>query len=120
MESALVGFTDGEVRRPAGSQRFATAAAISADHFDPADTRRAFVATGLDFADALAGGAAVSSGRGPGAGPLLLVARDTVPNSVRQHFASKEGSPYRSLTVSGGTDAVSSETEQELCDHLDS
>lgn len=222
VETALADFTDGDVRRLAGSQRFATAAAISADHFDPGiphafvatgmdfadalagapwaglgvnpvpmllvtrdtvpDATRAelerldldsirvlggtsavseavetelasyvaddgfgvqrtaganrfetsvriaqivnalladdpvrppgYVATGLDFADALAGGAAVGLGRGPGPGPLLLVTRDTVPDSVRQHL----GGPYRRLVLFGGPDAVSTETEQELHD----
>jgi hypothetical protein len=51
----LGSYTDGPVHRLDGRTRFETAAAISVDTFAPAATRIAFVATGLNFPDALAG-----------------------------------------------------------------
>lgn len=61
--------TSGSVTRVAGDNRFATAAAISADTFAPG-VSVAYVATGANFPDALAGVAAAGS-RG---GPILLTA----------------------------------------------
>ncbi|HEU5324384.1 MAG TPA: cell wall-binding repeat-containing protein [Candidatus Limnocylindria bacterium] len=61
--------TSGSVSRVAGDNRFATAAAISADTFSPG-VPVAYVATGRNFPDALAGVAAAGS-RG---GPILLTA----------------------------------------------
>ena len=57
VEKALRAHTSGEVSRLAGADRYSTAAAVSAAHFGPG-APVAFVATGLDFPDALAGSAA--------------------------------------------------------------
>lgn len=54
------------VVRFAGDDRFATSLAVASAVFPTAD--KAFIATGLNFADALTGAAAISS-----AGPMLLV-----------------------------------------------
>lgn len=124
VQAELTSYAD-NVQRVAGANRFETAvriagivnALLAGDPVEPVG----YIATGLEFADALAGGAAVPAvgGPGPGPGPLLLVTRDTVPPSVSAHLGSRDGSPYRDLVVFGGTDAVSAETEQELRDHLD-
>jgi putative cell wall-binding protein len=53
VEEELAEYTSGEVRRVAGENRYATAAAISASFFTPRVTV-AYVATGGDFPDALA------------------------------------------------------------------
>jgi putative cell wall-binding protein len=74
--SSLSSFTSGTVTRLAGTDRYATAAAISKATFSAADT--AFIATGLNFADALSGGPVA----GIGAAPLLLVSPTSVPSSV--------------------------------------
>lgn len=65
------------VSRLAGPDRFATAAAVSRDRFDPGVTA-AYLAVGSDFPDALAGGAAAARA----GGPVLLVGRDTVPEAT--------------------------------------
>ncbi len=65
------------VQRFGGADRFATAAAVSAAHF-PAGTPVAYVATGLDFPDALAGGPAAARA----GGPILLVTRSSIPASI--------------------------------------
>ncbi len=68
--SALVPFaTSGSVVRYAGADRFATAAAISAQTFSP-NVPVAYIATAFNFPDALAGAAAA----GTVPGPMLLVA----------------------------------------------
>ena len=62
------------LQRYAGSDRYATAAAISAAHYAPG-VAVAYVATGANFPDALAG-AAVAGNLG---GPLLLVTQASIP-----------------------------------------
>jgi putative cell wall-binding protein len=74
--NALAAFTSGSVTRLAGADRYATAAAISKGTFNTAKT--VYIATGLNFADALSGGPV----GGIDAAPLLLVATDSVPASI--------------------------------------
>lgn len=93
-------FTDGEVTRIAGNDRFETAAAISATGFEPG-VRTVYVATGGSFADALAGGAA---GAATGS-PILLVQRDSIPESTAAELTRLQ--PDR-IAVLGG-DAVVAE-----------
>lgn len=62
------------IRRLAGPDRYATAAAITASRF-PATTETVYVATGEGFADALAIGPVA----GAAAAPILLVAHDRIP-----------------------------------------
>ena len=73
--NALRGYaTSGNVERIAGNNRYATAAAVSADTFT-AGVPVAYIATGEMFPDALSGaGAAGMSG-----GPILLVRPDAIP-----------------------------------------
>jgi len=59
--------------RVAGNDRFETAVAIS-QIWTPEDTLTVFLATGLNFPDALAGGASTLL-----EGPILLVTKDTLP-----------------------------------------
>ncbi len=62
--------------RLAGANRYETARAINTDAFDSAD--RAFLATGLNFPDALAG----SAWAGASSAPLWTVLGDCVPQGV--------------------------------------
>lgn len=64
-------------RRVAGTDRFSTAAAIALDAFDAADV--VYLATGLNFPDALSG--AVAAARDDA--PLLLTSRDCVASATR-------------------------------------
>ncbi len=94
------------VTRIAGEDRYGTAAALSASVF-PAGTPVAYVATGEDFPDALAGGpAAVADG-----GPILLTAPDRLPASTRAELARL--APGR-IVVLGGASAVSEAVVAEL------
>ncbi len=69
--------TSGVVTRIAGSDRYATAAKTSASVYAPG-VPVAYVATGMSFPDALAGG--VAAGRQ--GGPVLLVSTGSIPSST--------------------------------------
>lgn len=85
-------------RRVAGGDRYGTAAAVARDAFSGSSV--AYLATGLDFPDALAGTAAAAR---DGA-PLLLAARDCVTASTREAFRALGVS---SRLVLGGVGVVS-------------
>lgn len=87
------------VERLAGADRFQTAAAISARHYAPG-VPAAYVATGLGFPDALAGGpAAVTAGA-----PILLVTPGGIPAATAAELARLQ--PGR-IVVLGGPGVVS-------------
>jgi glucose/arabinose dehydrogenase/putative cell wall-binding protein len=98
--AALDPYTAGTVTRLAGVDRYATAAAVSAATFAPG-VAAAFVATGTDFADALAGGPAAAHF----GGPLLLTRPNALPATIASELARLK--PAR-IYVLGGTAAVSS------------
>ncbi len=95
----ISGFTTEGVTRLAGPDRYATAAAISAATFAPG-VPVVYVATGLNFPDALAGAAAA----GHIGAPLLLVATTTVPTATVTELARLK--PKR-IVVLGGSSTVS-------------
>jgi putative cell wall-binding protein len=97
--SALGAYTAGSVSRLAGADRFATAVAVSTATFATGQT--VFVATGINFPDALGGGP-VAGGL---PGPLLLVPTNSVPSSVAGELQRLD--PDR-VVILGGTGAVSS------------
>jgi len=90
--------TSGSVTRLAGSDRYATAVAVSSGTFAPGPT--VFVATGVTFPDALGGG--------PVAGglpaPLLLVPGTSVPSSVATELLRINPD---TVVILGGTSAIS-------------
>ena len=88
-----------EMQRLSGSDRYATAAAVSAASFAPG-VPVAYVATGSNFPDALAAGAAAAE-RG---GPVLLVAGTSVPSSTATELARLRPGTIR---VIGGPGVVS-------------
>jgi len=87
------------VGRDFGPDRYATSAAIARDHFGPG-VPIVFVATGQDFPDALAAGAAA----GLMGGPVLLVQPTAIPSSISAELAAL--APQQ-IVVVGGTGAVS-------------
>lgn len=94
--NALRPYTVGEVTRQAGTNRYATAAAISAQTF-PADAGgTVFLASGLGFADAVAGvpAAAIVGG------PLLLAGTNTLPSETASEL--RRLNPSR-VVLLGGT-----------------
>jgi putative cell wall-binding protein len=93
-------------RRIAGANRYATAAAISADTFDPL-VPVVYIATGESFPDALAGAAA---GALEG-GPVLLVTKDSIPSETDVEL--RRLLPQR-IVILGGPAAVSAAVESSL------
>ncbi|RPF25941.1 peroxidase family protein [Georgenia muralis] len=86
------------ISRLAGPDRFATAAAISASRFGPG-VPVAFIATGQNFPDALAGGpAAAAEG-----GPLLLVSGTGVPAATAAELLRLQP---QNIVILGGTPTV--------------
>ena len=103
--SALVPYTFGTVTRLAGADRYATAAAISAATWAQSDV--VYLATGANFPDGLAGGAAA----GALDVPMLLVRGTDVPSVLGQEIIRLH--PTR-IVILGGTGAVSAAVEAEL------
>lgn len=87
--------TNGQVVRVAGANRYATAASVSIDTFDP-DVPIAYVATGEMFPDALAGVAAA----GATGGPILLVRIDEIPGETVSELSRLR--PGRIVVLGGG------------------
>lgn len=94
------------IRRIGGSDRFETAAALSATYIAPGP-RVAFIATGNDWPDALAGGPAAARD----GGPMLLVTRTTIPSATRNELLRLR--PQR-IVVLGGTGVVSASVAAAL------
>lgn len=97
----------GTTHRLAGANRYATAAEISKARFSPASTDTAYVATGVNFPDALAGGPAAAV---DGA-PILLVTKDSIPNPTAVELTRLGVS---TIVILGGTGVVSAAAETQL------
>jgi len=105
VEAALAAYADRGVSRLAGTDRYATAAAVSAAGW-PETATTVYVATGADYPDALAGAAAA----GREDAPLLLVG-ETVPAVTAAELERLD--PDR-IVVLGGAVAVPAGVEQAL------
>jgi putative cell wall-binding protein/spore germination protein YaaH len=99
--TALGPATTGGVTRLAGPDRYATAAAISASHFG-SGVPVAYLATGLDFPDAL-GASAVGGVTG---GPVLLVEATAIPSATAAELSRLAP---KAIVLVGGEAAVSAE-----------
>ncbi|MBW3664893.1 MAG: cell wall-binding repeat-containing protein [Actinobacteria bacterium] len=106
VERQLVGFASGVVTRLQGSNRYETAVEVSASAFQPG-VPVAYVATGANFPDALAGAAAA----GRDGGPILLVTGDDIPDVVAAELDRLR--PGR-IVILGGTAAVSDAVQSRL------
>ncbi|NHA68008.1 cell wall-binding repeat-containing protein [Phycicoccus flavus] len=104
--TSLAGADAPGVFRLAGADRYAASAAVSAATFDPG-VPVAYVATGLNFPDALAGGPV----GGYTGGPVLLVRTDSVPVVVAAEL--RRLAPRR-IVVLGGTTSVTDGVKQSL------
>jgi putative cell wall-binding protein len=104
--TAADGYATGTVTRLAGADRYETAAAISAATFEPGVTL-AYIATGLNFPDALAGAAAAGS---KGA-PILLVTNDFIPEATRAELSRLN--PGK-IVVLGASGVISSAVKEAL------
>ncbi|UNK47459.1 cell wall-binding repeat-containing protein [Arthrobacter sulfonylureivorans] len=92
--------------RLAGSDRYATAVAISQRSFNPG-VDSAFIASGAGYADALAGGPAAAHK----AGPVLFVSPNGIPSVVKNELNRLKP---RTIYILGGTGAVSSGVKRSL------
>lgn len=102
----LAGHTTGSVTRLSGEDRIRTAAAISGSVWTSgADT--VYVANGLGFADALAGGAAAAAE----SAPVLLVTPDALPTATKNEIVRLAPSRIRVL---GGPAAIGPAVESAL------
>lgn len=110
VQTQLAAYTTGSVVRQSGPDRYSTAAAISAATFAPG-APIAYVATGLNFPDALA--AAAAAGRL--GGPVLLVQPTVIPTVVKNELTRLQ--PAR-IVVAGGTGVVSSSVQTQLFAYL--
>ena len=100
---AFQGFT---VERIAGAGRYETAALVSEKVFAPGPAV-VYVATGVDYPDALAGAAAA----GRVGAPVLLVGKDTLPGSTANELTRLRPAQ---IVLLGGTGAVSADVEARL------
>jgi len=98
--------TSGNVQRIFGANRYATAAQISADAFAPG-AATAYIATGLNFPDALAGVAAA----GVTGGPILLATAGALPPDTAGELARLQ--PGR-IVVLGGAGVISDALASQL------
>lgn len=94
------------VTRIAGSDRYATAAAISRSAFAPG-VSVAYIATGANYPDALAGGAAAAAQDAP----ILLTQRGSLPAPTAAELTRLK--PKR-IVVLGGTAAISATVASQL------
>ena len=95
------------VGRVAGADRYATAAAISSAYFRSVPVGVAYVATGANFPDALAGGAVA----GRDDGPVLLTRPTSLSEATRQELSRLR--PGR-IIVLGGPGVVGDAVVAEL------
>ncbi|KKI22127.1 MULTISPECIES: cell wall-binding repeat-containing protein [unclassified Leucobacter] len=104
--SAPAGTGAPTAERIAGGDRYETAVQVSRVSFVPG-VKVAYIANGLSFPDALSGAAAA----GAQDGPVLLVAPNSVPASVRSELDRLH--PER-IVVLGGSGVVSQSVERTL------
>jgi PKD repeat protein len=108
--SVVVNGASAKVSRDAGGNRYATAAAVATTEFT-SPVPVAFIATGANFPDALAGAAAAGAKHGP-----VLLVGSTVP--VETQDALKTLKPSR-IVVLGGTGVVSANVFNQLKGYVD-
>ena len=108
--AALGGFANVGTERIAGSDRYATAAAVSSRFFSPG-VQAAFAATGVNFPDALASGSAAASD----SGPLLLVKYGVLPSSSAAEFDRVNPSD---IYIAGGGGVVNWAVEEALSQYI--
>lgn len=92
--------------RLSGADRYASAVEVSKAAF-PSPVKTVFVASGLDFPDALSAGPAASNL----GGPLLLTAPASLPSLVSREIKRLKPSH---IVIVGGTNSVSSSVGKEL------
>jgi len=95
--------------RVAGADRYETAAALSRSAFSPG-VPVAYVATGANYPDALAGGPAAAQA----GGPMLLTSPNALPAATATELARVQPA---TIVVLGGTSAVSASVASRLASY---
>jgi putative cell wall-binding protein len=103
--------SDTDIRRLAGGDRYATAAAISRSRFG-GGASTVFIATGGSFPDALAGSPAAAKANGP----ILLTGRDSLPAATATELDRLNPSK---IVILGGTGSVSTAVASRLGGYAD-
>ena len=96
-----------QVDRFAGDDRYATARRV-ARTFAPDKIDTVYLASGVNFADAVAAAPSVTSDN-----PLILTTPDELHAEARR-FLSDEDREVASVTILGGTAAISADVEKEI------
>lgn len=105
--------SDVATSRLAGEDRFETAAEIARDKFSDTGASRVIVATGEDFPDALAANYLAGQADDAEGAPVLLVGQGFVPEATSNALQALD---TQSITLMGGTAAISDSVESELAD----
>lgn len=103
----LSAYSNGSIHREAGVNQYHRSALVSRNTFDDPNVPVAYIATGQQFPDGLAGGGSAAANRGP----LLLVEQNGIPVDVRTEL--ERLNPAR-IVVLGGPAAVSHEVLAQL------
>lgn len=106
--TSLDAYTEGTVTRLAGADRYETSALLSTSVFSPG-VPVVYIATGVNYPDALAGAAAA----GAQGGPVLLVRTDSIPTAVETELDRLD--PVQ-IIVLGGSTVVSNSVQADLAD----
>ncbi len=115
-----VGSTGDPVERWGGEDRYETAALVAAEFGDDVET--VYIATGDEYADALAGSAPAALGIAPGAtpadalspAPVLLSQPDNLPAVTAEALESIDPT---NIVLLGGNSAVTDEVAAELAEY---
>jgi putative cell wall-binding protein len=110
VEALLTHYTVGNVSRLAGPDRFSASADISANNF-PANADTVYVASGMNFPDALSG--APVAGRD--FNPILLVPPTSIPASIAAEITRLNPA---TIVILGGPNSVSRDVQQQLASYL--
>ena len=106
VEAVLASYTSGGVERWMGADRYEASAQISQESFSPG-VNVAYVASGLNFPDALSGAPVA----GMGGSPMLLTDDDRLPSAIAEELDRLN--PAK-IIVLGGPASVSDEVAAQL------
>ena len=106
----LTMLTTPEVVRLGGADRYRTASHVAQEFF-PTPTNEAFLATGMDFPDALAAAPAAAMN----GGPVLLTRPASLPSAT---VTALDAIRAQTITLVGGFGAISLEVQETLERHV--
>ena len=98
-----------EVRRVAGTNRYGTSIALARDAFGPGSVDTAYLASGLDFPDALSASPAAAHFDGP-----VILVQGTAKNVSAATLAVLDDLGVDAVKLAGGTGVVSTGIQSQL------